>query len=582
MKTVATYIDNIFYEFTGLQNTTSNCNKTVETSNSLSFHAKLQLEINEFFRNFPSQEDYAPLIEFRHDNTNKLSKLLIKLDNAKGIKDSIVIAKKEITDNHVHPDLVKLAMAIYLTHNLEAQRYNVGPPPLHQYSQFKHNKVAPLSNPVTPDIFKSVELLSYFREDYDFNEHHWHWHIVYPYAGIPRHNAVQRTIKRQGELFLYMHSQMIARYNAELLSWGLNLLHAWGYDDILTFGYTPVPAIRDLYGARPPFKGWYENHNPHLNDSRGFPPRKTMIQWKDNFIQAIHNGYFVTNILNSSGFVTKQGKLTFTPHNAMNWVGVVIEAENPPLQKVGDYEYIDRKLYGSIHNLGHDKFAEIGYHEYTSPKNPLGVMISNFGSPRDPCFFLWHRHIDDFRQMIVNKYTQDLNEFKPNGVKITGLKIVPDNRNSKTPKGGIATYLEPPQLHLSEKNAKLNHEPYRWEITINATSQKVTKYFTVRLFIAPAELIDDQRSWIEMDKFTHIFNSNQKTITRKDVDSSVARKTTLTGEKTALSALSFCGWPQNMMLPVGKPGGAPYVAFAMLTNDKIEKVSRYIMFIQLA
>lgn len=505
----------------------------------------------------------------------------MEFDKANGIKAVLTLARKKITDDHLNPSLVKLALTIFLTHDKEAQRLNVGPPPFQLYNQFVNAQyqVSPLSNPVTPDVFKGFELLSYFRNDYDFNEHHWHWHVLYPYAGIVRNGKTQRAIKRQGELFLYMHSQMIARYNAELLSWELNLLHAWGYNDILTFGYTPVPGLRDQYGARPPYQGWYENHSPHLNDSRGFPSRKKMIYWKDNVIQAIHNGFFVTTKNES------KGKLHLTSENAFNWVGIVIEAENPPLQEVRPGEFIDRELYGSVHNLGHNKFAEIGYHEYTSRENPLGIMVTNFGSPRDPCFFLWHRHIDDFRQMLVNKYTHRLNDSMPNGIRVTHFEIIP-NGTTKTPKGGIATYLEPPNLYLNEQNAKLNHEPYKWKITIESNNKTVRHndsiYFTVRLFIAPAELIEDQRSWIEMDKFTHKFTFNRHnhkiTIYRNDVNSSVARRATLSGRSTlsGYDPLSLCGWPQNMMLPVGKPGGAPYVAFVMLTDDQLQEVSIYL------
>lgn len=45
------------------------------------------------------------------------------------------------------------------------------------------------------------------------NLHHWHWHLVYPFEG--RREIVAKD--RRGELFYYMHQQIIARYNAERL-----------------------------------------------------------------------------------------------------------------------------------------------------------------------------------------------------------------------------------------------------------------------------------------------------------------------------------------------------------------------------
>lgn len=50
-------------------------------------------------------------------------------------------------------------------------------------------------------------LVFYFREDIGLNLHHWYWHLVYPQYG-PR-EVVNKD--RRGELFYYMHEQMVAR-----------------------------------------------------------------------------------------------------------------------------------------------------------------------------------------------------------------------------------------------------------------------------------------------------------------------------------------------------------------------------------
>lgn len=49
--------------------------------------------------------------------------------------------------------------------------------------------------------------LAYFREDIGINLHHWHWHLVYPFAGS--REVVDKN--RRGELFYYMHRQITAR-----------------------------------------------------------------------------------------------------------------------------------------------------------------------------------------------------------------------------------------------------------------------------------------------------------------------------------------------------------------------------------
>lgn len=75
-----------------------------------------------------------------------------------------------------------------------------------------------------------------------------------------------------------------------------------------------------------------------------------------------------------------------------------------------------------------------------------------------------------------------------------------------------------------------------------------------------------------MDKFTHSLTQLQETVVRRDTQSSVARKTP-SKPRGSMSAKCLCGWPQNMMLPVGTPDGMEFVGFAMLTDDQLKKAS---------
>lgn len=534
-----------------------------------------QHDINELFKHYPEiTEVHKPFMEFRTEHLQEMNSLLASISEAgkHNIRGALECTENAIIKKKVNPKMAKRALGIFLTHSKEAQKLGLIAPSLKHYNEFVDTTVQgqPPCNPATGDTMQGVQLLTYWREDYDFNDHHIHWHMVYPGAGVYKNGKMVRTIDRQGELFLYMHSQMVSRYDAEALSWGLDLTPTWGYDDVLTYGYTPVPGLIDGYGARPPNQGWYEKHNPNIPDDVAPVPKATMLKWRDNIFRAIDDGFFVTKNKKTG----EAGKLVLTPKNAKNWVGVVVEAESTDLHEISQDVFIDEDLYGNLHNFGHDKFAEIGYHEYLSNSNPLGVMTSNFASPRDPCFWPWHRHVEEFALRVMNKYSHDLNEFKPNA-ELTELKILPQDSESPTPEDGISTILGPPQLDLNEANAKMDHEPYQWTLCIKSTQKKPPsktkpQIVTVRLFIVPQALIQDQRAWIEMDKFTYNLTQETTTIIRKDSESSVARKLPAPG-KTA-SSWCLCGWPQSMMLPIGKPEGMPFVAFAMLTDDRLGQV----------
>ena len=503
------------------------------------------------------------------------------------LEAAIKVAAAAIKDR-VNPHLVKMAMGIFLTHSKEAQFLGVVAPSLKEHLEFAVPAVIPIektiiptfpeSNPSTADTLRAIETLSYWREDYDLNDHHYHWHLVYPWSGIStiKEKKIHRTIDRQGELFLYMHSQMLARYNAERLSWSdIGLVDPWSYDEVVEPSYTPPPGLRDEFGARPPLQGWLEEHSPYMPEKLATVSKDKMIFWRNNINKGIIEGYFYTKKKIDGKDV--QGKFYLTEDNAMNWVGIIVEAEAHQLQEVspGSNEFIDSDLYGTLHNLGHDKFGEIGYQTYKSNKNRWGVMGFTSVAVRDPVFWIWHRHIDDFRQSIVKKYKQHpLKESAPPNVKLTGVQILPRDENSTTPDGGIATYLTAPQLDLHEVNAKLNHEPYKWVVKVEASVDeneiKNLRPFTVRIFIAPKQLMHEQRRYIEMDKFSCTLTTRTATIVRLDVESSVARKVPDPSEYQDPRCL--CGWPQNMMIPNGTETGMDYVVFAILTNDIISEV----------
>ena len=77
--------------------------------------------------------------------------------------------------------------------------------------------------------------LNWWREDPGISEHHYNWHLYYPYSEPEK--------DRQGELFAYMHQQMLARYNFERLAVGLSPVTPFGpglgWDDPLPQGFNP-------------------------------------------------------------------------------------------------------------------------------------------------------------------------------------------------------------------------------------------------------------------------------------------------------------------------------------------------------
>lgn len=118
--------------------------------------------------------------------------------------------------------------------------------------------------------------LAYFREDLGINLHHWHWHLVYP-------NDAPREIvnkDRRGELFYYMHNQLLARYNAERFSNQLARVKRYvNIREPIPEGY--FPKLDSLVSSR----NWPPRHrNASLSVSRKVFDKKFLIRSLFNLI----------------------------------------------------------------------------------------------------------------------------------------------------------------------------------------------------------------------------------------------------------------------------------------------------------
>lgn len=118
------------------------------------------------------------------------------------------------------------------------------------------------------------------------NMHHWHWHLVYPTEG-PREIVAK---DRRGELFYYMHHQILARYNAERFCNNLKRV------EVMNNLRAPIP------------EGYFPKLLSSVNN-RTYPARTSNTalrdmnrennvleiadceRWRDRILEAIDKGY---------------------------------------------------------------------------------------------------------------------------------------------------------------------------------------------------------------------------------------------------------------------------------------------------
>lgn len=338
--------------------------------------------------------------------------------------------------------------------------------------------------------------LWYFREDIGINLHHWHWHLVYPFEAT---NRAMVDKDRRGELFYYMHQQLVARYNYERFSNRLaRVKRLNNLRDPIMEGY--FPKMDSLVASR----AWpARSENTVLRDlDRELDQIKNDVsdleRWSDRFYEAIHQGFVVDESGNRISLDNEQG---------IDILGNMMESSilSP-----------NRQLYGDLHNMGH-VFISYAHDPDHRHLESFGVMGDTATAMRDPVFYRWHAYIDDIFQAhkeMRPAYSAAQLTF-PN-VSITGLELRAEGMDPNV----LNTFWQQSDVNLARgldfvprgdvfaRFTHLQHTPFNFAININ-NGNATQALATVRIFMAPKTderglemLFRDQRHlFIELDKF---------------------------------------------------------------------------------
>ena len=438
--------------------------------------------------------------------------------------------------------------------------------------------------------------LDYFREDPDFNSHHDQWHRVYPTDAFPPKD-------RQGELFWYMHEQMLARYDTERLALKLPRVEALSdYDADIIEGYRVDALITNPDGSAN-IADRFTGRDANLNLSNVSVDLQSG-EFSIAELQAIRDE--VEAAIDAGQFVDDGGApipLTSNSQGA-NLLGATLESNDSG---------ITPGRYRDLHGWGHMLLAALS-------QNALGVMRSTTTAVRDPIFYRWHRHIDDIffswqdklpandfetgaPPVILRKGDEgesidigiallnDLSAGETNathfdGVAFAAEKFGGDNWDrplsefegvdglTRTLSTSIGRY----DLTLANGNTfpifHLDHAEFAYFFRLENTSDTQQRV-TVRVFLAASEWAEDRRNWIEMDKFLHVLNPHEKEVVYRPARlSSVVRKPARRPQDPHSTATSAnddycnCGWPFHLLLPRGSEvdRGMPFRLFVMLTD----------------
>nr|WJJ70399.1 venom protein U-MPTX.15-39 [Megalopyge opercularis] len=421
--------------------------------------------------------------------------------------------------------------------------------------------------------------VAYFREDIGINLHHWHWHLVYPFDGD---RAIVNK-DRRGELFYYMHHQIICRYTTARFC--NNLGQVVRYNDFrspITEGY--FPKMDSFVASRtwpPRFAGTRIRDLDRPVDQIRIDVSQ-LEDWRARIMQVVESGTFT---------LTNGRSVALDEDTGIDVLGNMLESSiiSP-----------NRTLYGDLHNMGH-VFISYAHDPDHRHLEQFGVMGDSTTAMRDPVFYRWHAYIDD----IFETYKQKLQPYGSAVLDFPGIRAASVRVQSQGSTNTFNTFWQKSTVDLARgldftprgsvlaQFTHLQHEEFDYVIdVVNSTGQSVMG--TVRIFMAAITdesgrklTFDEQRKlMIELDKFTTQLNPGNNTVTRKSTLSTVTipfeqsfrNQADRPGDPGSTTAAEFdfcgCGWPHHMLIPKGTIPGYPVMLFAMISNwnnDRVEQ-----------
>jgi tyrosinase len=500
----------------------------------------------------------------------ELAQRLMRIADEQGAETGLQAALSEARElAQTEPAaLVQYALQLFIVHHAEGSRLSI--PPIDPLPE--QERRAALSD--TEAEGDPERRLDYLREDPLLNEHHRHWHTVYPGSGSPITGRLQ---DRQGELFVYMHEQMLARYDAERLALGL--------EPVKPFADYRQP-IQEAYADRPSGQQLVDVDR----QDRSFTFTVSELeQQRDTVATALTGGHF------------KRADLKASLAALAAVEEPTIESEQPEIWH---------------HGAGHVLAAWIMHPQSGGQMGPIG---STRTAIRDPFFWRWHKHIDNLAHELQEQFDEhtftdappvllrgDDDPAGPDLILALASQL-PDNARAdpelarqwgEQTFGGphfdqrpdpanttaelVTFFTESPQDPNAPDSVPilhLDHEPFAVFIRIHNDAGE-RKRIVFRLFLAPEQLAGDRRAWIELDKFDTWLEPHSNTVVHRPSElASVARKPATRPPQfiqppadSRREQYCRCGWPYHLLLPRGSEDGMAFRLAAIVTDYALDHI----------
>lgn len=414
--------------------------------------------------------------------------------------------------------------------------------------------------------------LAYYLEDVGFNAFYYYFNLDYPFWTKGGEEHVLNK-DRRGELYLYVHWQLLARWYMERLSHDLGEVPAFNMYVPAESGY--ASNLRSYYGV----PQWHRDNHHSFYHGHNYEYIEHVEMYTQRVMDWIH----------------KNDKFDM---ETINVLGNIIQ---------GNVDSVDKKFYGSLDKL-YRYIVNEGHHYGNGDESFPGLFMHYDTSLRDPIFYEVYKTLVSHYWHLMETYP----EYKKHDYTFEGVQIdavhMPESLTTyfeyfdsdisnavnvePTVEGatdplyvfGRNSHYKGASYVIKARQQRLNHKPF--EFTLDVTADKAQDAI-VKVFIGPKHdehgqfipLEHNYQNFFELEHFKVHLEAGVNHIKRASGDFSFwvnDRTTYLELYQKLMDASNsdykfkldmseaHCGVPNRMMLPRGKKGGQVYQFFYMV------------------
>ncbi|XP_058465153.1 hexamerin-1.1-like [Malaya genurostris] len=420
--------------------------------------------------------------------------------------------------------------------------------------------------------------LAYYTEDIGMNSYYFYYMLEYPTFLGGDDFGLDKD--RRGELFLYMHQQLLSWYYLERQSNSLGSIEMLDWKFPLKTGYYSM--LRYWNGV--PFRS--REHFFTLNKD-DYVKLDQILEYEHRFKETIDRGYYI---------LSNGTRVDLRTSAAVDVLGNMINS---------NVDSIDQEYFQAIEMQARSILGRSSNYQLNDELWP-GPTMHYETSMRDPLFYQYvERMLGLYWQYksYLPPYTYD--ELNFNGVEIKNLVVdklitffeyyhadisngLPFNSNS-SPNRSTWNFT------VFARQKRLNHKPFGYALTVhsNFTGKGVIRTYMGPKFSNIRQLTILKKYYVEMDQFLVDLVKGENIIKRntRDFYYNIRDRTTYTElYKQILRAINerekfvldmseaHCGWPDRLLLPRGLPNGYEISFFFIISPYQEPQVTQYSTF----